>query len=413
IDTTKLSGYAYEVTSDNSGGIFCFWHTFIPLAGPYTHKLYMQHISKDGQRLWGDNGIQVADSNFNAFGMKVLSDDNGGIFLMYHKNQSEFYLDNYDSSGTFKWRIIDSWIWDKCRWVKDGEGGIIISSVKEDYPNNNKLILHRISNTGTRLWSENGVVVDDSMTNINPQPASILLNSDSSITTFWDNGWYPLNDLFVQRFDLLGNTLWENNILITDVISSKADIGLLESEMNSNILIWSDRRTPSGFYAQRLDKFGTKVWGDSDKAITNQSPGTNAIVSDGNNGAIVIWADDEPLNGIFAQQISKNGNLGEVLTSINDDNYFNRIPYSFKLFQNYPNPFNPSTIINYSIVDQELVNLDVYDILGQKVAQLVNEVQEAGNHSVVFDASKLTSGIYLYRLQSGSYSSTKKMLLTK
>ena len=419
-DTTRFSLYPSEFISDNSGGIFSFWSFVTPGGGTYAEKLYMQHISKTGKRLWGDNGILVADSIFDAFGMKILSDDNGGIFLMYNKNRGEFYLENYDSSGSFKWRIIDGWIWDKCRWIKDGEGGIILSTVKLDYPYNNKLFLHRISNTGERLWGENGVVMDDSMTNINPEAASVLLNSDSTITALWDNGWYPLDDIFVQRFDLWGNRLWNNNILVSDVISSKADIGLLESGMNSNILIWDDLRTPKGFYAQRIDKYGTKLWGDSDRAITNQSPGTTAFISDNNYGAIVVWADGEPWNGILAQQISKNGNLGEVLTSVNDDNHINS-PDNFNLFQNYPNPFNPNTKISWQSPVNGLQILKLYDVLGREIATLINEYRPAGKYEVNWNATNLPSGVYFYRLQvkdpetsSGQgFAETRKMLLLK
>ena len=255
--------------------------------------------------------------------------------------------------------------------------------------------------------------MDDSVTNINPESARLLLNSDSTITAIWDNGWYPVDDLFIQRFDLLGNKLWSNNLLVSDVISSKGDVGLLESEMNSNILIWSDRRIPSGLYAQRIDKFGTKVWGDSGRAISNLSPGTNAIISDGNNGAIAIWADDEPLNGIFAQQISKNGNLGEVLTSINDDNNINTNPNSFKLFQNYPNPFNPSTTIKYAVGSMQFVTLKVYDILGREISMLVNQEKQAGNYEVNWNAANMPSGVYIYTLRVNGYTNSKKMLLLK
>ena len=411
-DTTKFSSYFYKITSDNSKGVFCFWHFFIPHAGLYTDKLYIQHILKDGIRLWGDNGILVADSVFSALSMKILTDDSGGIFILYHQNQSEFYIEYYDSTGTLKWRIIDGLVLEHSKWVKDGEGGIIISSAKQEYPQN-KLILHRISNAGERLWGENGIILDDSVTNIHPEAARVLLNSDSTITAIWDNGWYPVDDLFIQRFDLLGNKLWSNNLLVSDVISSKGDVGVLESEMNSNILIWSDRRTPSGFYAQRIDKFGTKVWGDSDRAISNLSPGTNAIISDGNNGAIAIWADDEPLNGIFAQQISKNGNLGEVLTSINDDNNINTNPNSFKLFQNYPNPFNPSTTIKYAVGSMQFVTLKVYDILGREISMLVNQEKQAGNYEVNWNAANMPSGVYIYTLRVNGYTNSKKMLLLK
>jgi len=89
------------------------------------------------------------------------------------------------------------------------------------------------------------------------------------------------------------------------------------------------------------------------------------------------------------------------------------VPTEFSLKQNYPNPFNPSTTINYSIKKNGLVILIVYDILGKEVAALVNENQEAANYSVNFNASNLPSGIYFYRLKSGGFSSTKKLILLK
>ncbi len=94
------------------------------------------------------------------------------------------------------------------------------------------------------------------------------------------------------------------------------------------------------------------------------------------------------------------------------------VPTEFKLFQNYPNPFNPSTTIKYQIRSngkRETANtkLVVFDILGREVATLVNKIQRAGNYEVQFDASHLTSGIYFYKLQSGSFVATKKLLLLK
>jgi hypothetical protein len=85
----------------------------------------------------------------------------------------------------------------------------------------------------------------------------------------------------------------------------------------------------------------------------------------------------------------------------------------FKLTQNYPNPFNPSTKIDFSIPSAGQTQLKVYNVLGQEVATLVNENMTVGNHSVTFDASKLASGVYLYKLVSGSFVSTKKMVLLK
>lgn len=90
----------------------------------------------------------------------------------------------------------------------------------------------------------------------------------------------------------------------------------------------------------------------------------------------------------------------------------------FELMQNYPNPFNPSTTIEFSIPNPGLVQLKVFNILGQEVKSLMNEEKSAGNYSVQFNASQFASGIYFYQLQAGSpkghaFVETKKMLMLK
>ena len=89
------------------------------------------------------------------------------------------------------------------------------------------------------------------------------------------------------------------------------------------------------------------------------------------------------------------------------------LPTGFVLTQNYPNPFNPTTKINFSLINNEFVNLSVYDVLGQKVAELVNSNMNAGNYKVDFDASKLSTGVYIYRLTTPTQSISRKMSLLK
>lgn len=89
------------------------------------------------------------------------------------------------------------------------------------------------------------------------------------------------------------------------------------------------------------------------------------------------------------------------------------IPVEYSLGQNYPNPFNPTTQINYSIKEEGLVQLKVYDILGKEIATLVNEPKEVGYYSVDFDASKLPSGVYIYQLTTTGFTQARKMILTK
>jgi hypothetical protein len=89
------------------------------------------------------------------------------------------------------------------------------------------------------------------------------------------------------------------------------------------------------------------------------------------------------------------------------------IPSVFQLSQNHPNPFNPSTMINYQLPMTNEVELSIYNLLGQKVATLVSERQNAGYHQVEWDASEFASGIYYYHIQAGEFLDVKKMVLVR
>jgi len=99
-------------------------------------------------------------------------------------------------------------------------------------------------------------------------------------------------------------------------------------------------------------------------------------------------------------------------TTVNKVDDFNA-PIQFSLAQNYPNPFNPSTTIEYSIPQSGLVTLKVYNVLGSEIATLVNRQNIAGTHKVDFNASNLNSGVYFYKIESGKFVETKKMILIK
>ena len=88
-------------------------------------------------------------------------------------------------------------------------------------------------------------------------------------------------------------------------------------------------------------------------------------------------------------------------------------PVSYELHQNYPNPFNPTTNIAFVLPSQGVVRLDVFDILGRRVATVLNEVRSAGTHEVLFSGGRLSTGVYLYRLQAGSVTITRKLILLK
>ena len=125
----------------------------------------------------------------------------------------------------------------------------------------------------------------------------------------------------------------------------------------------------------------------------------NEVISRGDFAVIVTRTFNE-----WTKALAKSGNSQNTITTL---------PMEFKLEQNYPNPFNPATSINFSVANDGIVSLEIFNMLGEKVATLLNEYKPAGRYSVNFDASKLASGIYLYRINTNQFVKTMKMSLIK
>jgi uncharacterized lipoprotein YddW (UPF0748 family) len=124
-----------------------------------------------------------------------------------------------------------------------------------------------------------------------------------------------------------------------------------------------------------------------------------------NNGTMPNYATVRACTG------PETWTYGDTITSV--ENNFDNLPGNFVLYQNYPNPFNPSTEIGFQLLKSGLVTLKVYDMLGREVAVLINKEISEGYHSVNFNAVNLSSGLYLYQLSAGNFTSVKKMVLLK
>ncbi len=133
------------------------------------------------------------------------------------------------------------------------------------------------------------------------------------------------------------------------------------------------------------------------------------------------FAKNDRLENLSESRSITVGNSDSTYTAFYDNDSgdvvgiekIDEIPTIYELGQNYPNPFNPSTLIKFAIPTSGLVSLKIFNILGEEVATLVNEVKPVGIYQVSFNASNLTTGMYIYRLQSGNFTATKKMLLIK
>jgi len=125
-----------------------------------------------------------------------------------------------------------------------------------------------------------------------------------------------------------------------------------------------------------------------------------------------FFLDEEISYGSYAYRLKQIDNDGSYEYS-NEILVDNPAPVDYTLQQNYPNPFNPVTTISYSLPVKSQIELVIYNTLGEKIKKIVNGEKEAGTYSVEFNATRLPSGIYFYKLQAGSFVETKKMVLMK
>jgi hypothetical protein len=126
---------------------------------------------------------------------------------------------------------------------------------------------------------------------------------------------------------------------------------------------------------------------------------------------MMIWALGHDVIGNTQPLLETIGREMGLVTSVEISSQ--QIAEDYYLYDNYPNPFNPSTKIKFLVPESSFVNLKVFDILGNQIATLVNELKSKGSYDVYFDGSGLSSGLYTYVLSSGSFFKSKKMLLLK
>lgn len=231
---------------------------------------------------------------------------------------------------------------------------------------------------------------------------------------------------FLGDFPLLQNIDLSNNDLTGGIPSSIGNLSLLislnlaDNDLSGELpATFQDMGYLAGFYTlNAIDLSGNaNLSGELPQRLSEASL-MQVMRYDGTN---ISRPDDNTFNEWLVTTIPSNSGLSfpalytDVQTSdlVGTSIESTDNPYIFKLDNNYPNPFNPTTKISYQIPEAGLVTLTVYNILGQQVAQLVNETQNAGVYEINFDAHRLSSGIYMYRLEAGAYTSTRSMTLVK
>jgi len=219
---------------------------------------------------------------------------------------------------------------------------------------------------------------------------------------------YSYDYLTIRYSTFTGDTVWTARY--NGPVNS-ADVPLsVAFDKLSNVYVtgYSEGNgTVSDYATLKYNLTGAEQWVIRYNGLGNGSDVANSIAVDTMGNVFITGSSfgSGTANDIVTIKYSQS--LTDVLTDGSDS------PKDYHLLQNYPNPFNPNTIISYQLPVSSKVIIKVYDILGDEIATLVNEEKPAGNYEVNYNALQLSSGIYFYKMQAGSFINTKKMILIK
>lgn len=269
-----------------------------------------------------------------------------------------------------------------------------------------QVYLIRVSSSGNLIWEKNYGGADYDM------GSSIAKTQDGNllVSGYTASKGAGARDGYILKLDTDGNLIWDKTY---GMEKSDQFSGVVETPNGEIIAVGiSITRTTqneqfNSAFIVKTSSDGNQVWSQIYGGDLNDSFGKVRITNDG--GAICVGSTESfsKSNDIYLVKVGNSG----IVSSIENNGV--NLPTSFQLEQNYPNPFNPTTRIKYQVGSIENTSLKIYDMLGREVKTLVNKLTLPGSYEVEFDGSDLSSGVYFYRLNSGEFVQTRKMLLIK
>ena len=220
-------------------------------------------------------------------------------------------------------------------------------------------------------------------------------------TQFYGAGF---GDIWLIRIDASGDTLWTRTYGGVEYDDGKF---VQQTTDNGFIVVGSTQSYGAGsrdVWLIRTDLTGDTVWTQTYGGTEAEDGWSVDVTSDGGYIVTGVTHEEGHSNLLLVR-------LGPDIVGVEEES--DAVPQNFTLYQNHPNPFNPVTTIRYSLPQSGDVSLIIYNLLGEEIVRLIDGEQSAGYHTVTWDASKMASGVYLYRLQAGDFVRTRKMVLLK
>ncbi|MCX6151458.1 MAG: T9SS type A sorting domain-containing protein [Ignavibacteriales bacterium] len=450
-----------KITSDGYGGAIICWEDY---RSGTKHDVYAQRINSTGSTLWTTDGVAVCNDadGFNERHPQLISDGSGGAFFTWENSSYVSYVSvsatHFDGSGA----VVTGWpkgisvsmIQDLClpKIASDGSGGVFVTWFQGE--SNNDIYAQRINGSGTfpSGWSTGGNVVCNALVHQN-NPEIISDGIGGAIISWLDQRGSD-QDIYAQRMDAGGSVHsgWTSNgKLICGAIRSQSDQVLISNGSEGAIICWNDYRNIATYdiYATNLKSDGSllpvELTSFTANLIGKEVKLSWKTATEVNNYGFNVerrmkseeWSTLGFINGngnsnspkeySYIDRTVSSGNYIYRLKQIDNDGKYkyssqvevtgNNFPNGFILEQNYPNPFNPTTNIEYNLSETGIVKIGIFNILGEQVTLLKEQIEEPGHYNIEWNAQNYPSGIYFCKLEFNSKAGSKlkilKMILSK
>lgn len=314
-----------QLVADGSGGAIITWHD--NRAGNY--DIYAQRVDANGNTQWAVNGkiiCEGATSSNQAYPV-LAADDSGGAIIVwtdYRSSNWDIYAQRADKDGNLLWTASGITVCDSggdqgtCQVIRDGAGGAIIVW-QDNHDGNFDVYAQRVDSDGNTLWAVNGVAICNELHDqLDPK---LISDGLGGAIIVWDD----MRDvsgycgIYAEHVDEDGNILWSpacEGILICNAAQGTDQLypQLIEDGSNGAIIVWYDKREGNfDIYSQRVDADGNTLWSQNGILVCNagNDQGASWICGDGAAGAIIVWQDGRQGvsdSDIYAQRVDGNGN---------------------------------------------------------------------------------------------------------
>ncbi|MBN1886045.1 MAG: T9SS type A sorting domain-containing protein [Candidatus Krumholzibacteriota bacterium] len=461
-----------EMIEDGTGGVIITWHD---KRNDFDGDIFAQRVNSSGVVQWAIDGagicVELASSQSSP---KIARDGFGGAVIAWSDSRgpkSNIYAQRINSAGSVQWTAngiavtYTDYVQHQPDIAYDPWNYGVIIAWSHGTASGSNLFAQRLNSAGTPQWSGNGAYICSQEGN-QTYPRVIPDYFGGSYIAWIDERNYQ-QDIFIQHIDGDGINYWiSGGIPVAVRPGSQGSIDLVTTNDYSPILSWLDQRildSGNDVFAQRIDRHG--YWGNPAPRIT----GVDDVPNDAGGRLLLSWdrsrVDAFPEEVVTRYEVLRSPVMDyawETVASIDayqleryaytdttpadDYTYYYQViahtadplvdwqsmvatgssavdlapapPQATRLAQNYPNPFNPTTRIAFELRRDGRVQLEIFDAAGRLVRQLVDEKRGAGVYDETWDGlsgagDRVASGVYFYRLRTGAFEETRKMVLLR